>query len=401
MTYRYVAYTADKRIVRGTLGDMSEKIAVDTLERAGVRILSLRKRRSWSLNRLMARLIGVKARDVVLFSQQLAMLLEKGIGFLAALELSRDQTANRLLKTVLARVIEDVRAGSKFSAALAKHPRVFPVAYNRMMKVGEQTGKLEVVLKQVARTMARDEAARRSMKAGMTYPLFVLSLSVVTVAVLVAAVLPSIMRLFTEFNAQLPWSTKLLVTLTSAVSTYKFHLLGTFLCAALLAIWYTGRPSGRLRLEGLLLKLPVIGRISSLHSMSSFSRVMSMLLGTGMAMTEVIDVSQQSSQSELVGRALDSVPASLLQGQRLSQALEATGLFPSVLLQVVMTGEETNSLDSSFSALAEHYESEFDETLTVFTSMLEPMLMLFVGLIVGFIAVSVIMPIYSVYSLMG
>lgn len=401
MSYKYIAYSPQKKVVKGTLAVTSENVAVESLERAGLRILSLRKKRSLALDRFLPTLFAIRPRDVILFSRQLAMLLERGTGFLTALSLSRDHAANKGLRQILGQVIDDVRGGSTFSSAVAKHPRAFTPAYGRMMRVGEQTGKLEVVLREIAVNIEADEVAKRKIRSGMTYPIFILFIGLVTVVVLVTAVLPPLTRLFTEFSAELPWTTRLLVSSIDFVSSYGLYLLGAAVLSVGLATWYLRRPSGRRRLEKLVLRLPVIGRLNSLHIMCNFSRVMSMLLSAGLPMTDVISIARQSVRSAVAREALGSIPRRLFQGEGLSQALQADPLFPGVLVQMVTTGEQTNTLGSSFEAVAKHYDSEFDDALARFTSILEPLMLLLVGLVVGFIAVSVIMPIYSVYGFVG
>ena len=401
MIYKYVAYTPQKKVVKGTLGVISESVAVETLERAGLRILSLKEVRRWSIEQLLPTLFGVKAQDVILFSRQLAMLFERGTGFLTALRLSRDQTTSRVLKKILTDVVTDVEAGSTFSAAVVKHPQAFPLAYSRMMRVGEQTGKLEVVLKEVATHMEQDEATGKRVRAALTYPGLVVFLGIATAVVLVTAVLPPLIRVFAQFNTQLPWPTRLILTLASFAADYKFYLLGIVFLLIALLLWAVTRSSGRYQLERLVMKLPMIGRIVLVRNLSHFTRITSILLGAGLPMIEVITMARQSAQSEVVRRALDNIPRSVLQGQGLSQAMEASRLFPSMLIQMVITGEETNTLDSSFATLADHYEFEFNQALTVFISTLEPLLVVLVGLVVGFIAVAAMMPIYSIYDVMG
>ena len=401
MAYKYVAYTPRKEVVRGTLGVTSESTAVETLERAGLQVLSLREMRGWNIEQLLPTLFRVKAQDVILFSRQLAMLLERGTGFLTALKLSRDQISGRVLKKILAHVITDVEAGNTFSATVAKHRQAFPLAYSRMMRVGEKMGKLEVVLKEVATYMEQDEVAAKKVRTAITYPAFVVLLGLVTATILVLAVLPPLTQIFTEFNTQLPWPTRLLLALGGFIASYRLYLLGAAFSLVFLLLWYARRESGRYQLERLVMKLPVIGRLSLLRSLSHFSRITSILLGAGLPIIEVMPVVQQSVQSEVLRQELASIPKSLLQGQGLSQAMKSSRVFPSMLVPMGFTGEETNTLDSSFTALADHYEFEFSQALTVFMSMLEPLLVVLVGLLVGFVAIAAMMPIYSIYDVMG
>ncbi len=338
---------------------------------------------------------------MVTFSRQLAMLLENGTSFLPALRLSREQHPSTSFKRVLDEVIEEIKTGGTFSSAVAKRPQAFPLIYGRMVKVGEQTGNLEAVLREAADNIERAEAAKKKVRGAMAYPTFILALGIMVGVIMVTSVLPPLLRLFTELHAQLPWTTRLLLFLSGFISTYKLYLAGAIILVAISLTWYLKRPSGHRQYEKLMLALPIVGRISLAHNLSIFCRHMSILLRGGLPMTEVVNIAWQSASSELLRQSLHTLPRGLLQGQGLSEAMKADKFFPSVIIQMVMTGEETNTLDSTFAALATHYESEFDEAVTVLTSALEPLMMLAVGLLVAFLAVSVIMPMYSIYNALG
>ena len=398
MPYKYVAYDKEKQMVKGVLPVSTEGLAIDTLAKSGLRILSLKEVKPRGLQGMSSLFSSVKPSDVVLFSRQLAMLLERGTGFITALRLSRDQAPGSKLKRVLSSVIADIEAGNTFSSAIEKYPQIFPLSYRRMIQVGEQTGSLEGVLFEVAAYMERDEATKKKIKSMMVYPTFILILGIATAILLVLFVLPPLVRLFDAFGTQLPWTTRALLAVSGFLGDYILYVITIAFLAVVLIIWYVKRPGGRYLLERIIWKLPVVRRISVLRSMHNLCRVMSILIGSGLSMIEVLKIAEQSAHSEMVRRALRKVPDRLFQGQSLSGAMGTDELFPSVLTQMVMLGENTNSLDNSFATMADHYEFEFNESVRAFTAVLEPALMLIVGLGIAFIAVSVIMPIYQIYS---
>jgi len=400
MPYKYVAYDKEKQLVKGMLPVSTEGLAIDTLAKSGLKILSLKEVRPRGFQRLPSLFSSVKPSDVVLFSRQLAMLLERGTGFITALRLSREQASGSKLKRVLSGVLADIEAGNTFSAAIEKHPMIFPLSYRRMIQVGEQTGNLEGVLFEVAAYMERDETTKKKIKSVMVYPIFISILGIATVALLTFFVLPSLVRLFDSFDTPLPWTTRALLAVAGFFRDYILYIISVAFLVIVLIVWYVKRPSGRLVLERLIWRLPIVRRISVLRSVHNLCRVMSILIGAGLSMIEVLKIAEQSAHSEMVRRALRKVPNRLFQGRSLSDAMQADALFPSVLTQMVMLGENTNSLDNSFATMADHYEFEFNESVNSLTSVLEPALMLIVGLGIAFVAVSVIMPIYSVYSLL-
>ncbi|MFC1951222.1 type II secretion system F family protein [Chloroflexota bacterium] len=398
MPYKYVAYDVKRNLVKGTVPVSTESLAVDTLVKSGLKILSLREVKPRGLSRLPSLVFSVKPSDVVLFSRQLAMLLERGTGFLTALRLSRQQVASSRLKKVLAGTISAIEAGGTFSSALDRHPDTFPFAYRRMIQVGEQTGKLEEVLFEVAAYMERDEDTRKKVRSIMVYPSFILILAVVTAFVLTTVVLPPLVNMFATFNAQLPWTTRALLAVSDFLGDYVYYIISIGFLLVVLAIWYLRRPGGHYYLEKILWKLPFVRRISMLRSMHNFCRIMSILLASGLPMMDVIRIAEQSARSQTLRRSLTKLPDRLLSGKSLSQAMKADSLFPGVLAQMVLLGESTNSLDNSFATMADQYEFEFNQSVRTLTALLEPALMLIVGLGIALVAVSIIMPIYSIYS---
>ena len=400
MHFKYTAYTPQQKITSGVLEAADKDLAIRTLEHAGYNILSLKSFRKYSIEDILPSLFSVKKTDIILFSRQLAMLLNKGIKFLAALELSKDQIHNRILKKRIRAVLDDVEGGSTFSDALAKHSDVFPVTYYSMIKVGEKAGKLEDVLREEAEHLEQEEVARKKIRSAFVYPGVIFLMGIGTVIILLTTVLPSMMDLFTQFGAELPFPTRITVSLAEFFDTYAIYVIGGILVITLSIIIFSRTNSGRYFLERFLLCLPVVGRIISLRNLEQFSRISSILLSAGLPVPEVIDIAQQGVQSETVRRELAKVPENLIQGQGLSGSMKNSNMFPSMLIQMVITGEETNTLESSFQALADHYAYEFNQSLGTFTSLLEPVLILIIGLIIGFIAISAMMPIYSIYDVM-
>ncbi|MBN2076778.1 MAG: type II secretion system F family protein [Dehalococcoidales bacterium] len=401
MNFRYSAYTPQQKIVKGELEVADKNTAIASLERAGYNILSLKSYRKFNIEDILPSLFSVKKTDIVLFSRQLAMLLDKGVKFLTALELSKDQIQNRILKKRIKVVLEDVEGGSTFSDALSKHSDVFPVTYYHMIRVGEKAGKLEQVLREEVEHIEQEEVTRKKIRNALIYPSVILLMGIGTVVIIITTVLPSMMDLFTQFGSELPYPTRLTMSMAEFFDNNSVYIFGGILLLTLFIIIYSRSNSGKYNLERFLLCLPGIGRIISLRNLEQFSRISSILLSAGLPVTEVIIIAQQGVQSETLRRELKKIPESLIEGQGLSWSMKKSALFPSMLIQMIITGEETNTLESSFEALAEHYAYEFNQSLSTFISLLEPVLILIVGIIIGFIAISAMMPIYSIYDVMA
>jgi type IV pilus assembly protein PilC len=401
MNFKYTAYTPQKKIVKGALEVSDKGMAVETLERAGYNILSLKPVRRINPEDILPGLYTVKKGEVVLFSRQLAMLLEKGVRFLSAIELAKDQVKNRLFKKKLGEIVTDVESGSTFSDAVARHPDIFPVTYHHMMKVGEKSGKLEVVLREVAQGIEQDEASMKRLRGAFTYPGIIFAMGIVTVAIMITTVLPSLTNLYSRFETELPLPTRITIAVSDFLTAYGLYVIIGFLVLALAVIWYSRKPSGKYYLEKFLMAIPVVGRILFLRNLYQFSRISAIMLNSGLPIPEVIEVAQDGVQSETIRRELQKIPASLMQGYGLSRAMRESTLFPTMLVQMVITGEETNTLEQGFEALAEHYDFEFNQSMNSFISLLEPVLIAVIGLFIGFVAISSIMPIYSIYGVIS
>ncbi|MGA9348543.1 MAG: type II secretion system F family protein [Anaerolineae bacterium] len=399
MPYRYVVYTKTGELVQGTINVTSEAMAEKALWRSDYIIVRLRPMRAGhALAELMPSFFGVKTRDLIVFSRQLATLIESGISILAGLQMLEEQVSSKALKRALQKVIEDVQEGETLSGAMKKHPMAFPSIYSRMIELGERMGNMEAALRQVAAYMEKGEALTSKLKGAMVYPAFILLMAVGVAFLMLTTTLPAMMGLFAEFNTELPLPTRILIAVTDFTTVYRTNImLGAFLVVILIAL-YMRTSIGRRQRDLLLLKIPIVGAINVQGNISRLCHTMSILLRAGLPMAEIMDLIVQTMENVIFSQALGRVRTEMMQGHGLSRPISQEKIFPSLLAQMVRVGEETGALDSNLETLAVFYEEEADRKIKVLTGMMEPLLMLFVGGMVGFLAVAVIMP---MYTLMG
>jgi len=391
MPYKYVAYTQAGERVQGVLNVSSEEAAEEALWRSDYIIVSLKPARPGAdLAALMPTFFGVKTRDLIVFSRQLATLIESGITILAGLQM--------LLQKALREVSEDVQEGETLSDALRKQTQTFPPIYSRMIEIGERMGNMESVLRQLATYMEKRESLTRKVRGAMAYPSFIIVLAIGVVFLMINFTLPGIMGLFSEFDVELPITTRILIAITDFSMTYRTQIVaGAVLVVTVLAL-YLKTPVGRRQRDILLLKMPLIGPINIQSSVSQLCHTMSILLKAGLPMAEIMSLIVDTMGNVILKEAFSRVRTEMLQGHGLSQPIRQEKVFPSLLAQMVRVGEETGTLDANLETLAVFYEEEADRKINMLTGMMEPALMLFVGGMVGFLAVSVILP---MYSLMG
>lgn len=398
MIYQYEAYTVDKKIARGTIDADSESMAEGALYQAGYhRILSLREVRPRpGLENLIPFFYGVKVQDVIDFSRQLASLIESGANILTAVRLLEEQVSKLAFKKVITGVVKELRGGSLLSQAFSKYPDVFSYTYCQIMKASEQAGNAEVGLRQVAGYMEQQAQMIKRVRRAMAYPSMVLLMGIGVGALLITVLLPSLSGLFTSFDAELPWMTRLLMAASSFLINYKWYLLGGAFTLIILIVGYARLPVGRLTMHRLLLKIPLIGSINIERNMSHFSRTTSVLLKAGLQLPQIINIVIETIGNEIICRALRDVRENVIQGQSLSQSITAVGPFPRLLVEMVGVGEKTGNLDSSLATVADFYEQRVNQKIDTLTSMIEPIMTVGIGLVVAFIALSVITPLYSI-----
>lgn len=401
MDYTYLGYGEDRRIVRGRISAASEHAAVDILANVGYQVVSLKPMTRF-LPDFSKLLQGrVKPAEIITFSRQLALLLESGVGIVQSLELLGNQTSDKQLKKVLVEVVSDIRGGSSLSAALAKHPEVFSTIYHKMVGVGEQTGGIEGVLRSLADYAQRQSSAMNKLKMALTYPAIVLCLAIVVVALLITVVLPPIVNMFTALGGDLPITTRALLAMVDLLNNYGLYVLVGAIALGMIAFMYTRTSSGQYYRDLLMLRLPILGRLRLVSDLARCCRSMALLFRSGLPLPEIMTLTAQSSGNRVVTKAFSEVEQDMLKGEGLSGPMRKRWVFLPLMVEMTKVGEETGSLDATLITVAENYEIEAESRTQAMLAMIEPVMTIAMGLGVGFIALSVFMPMYGSLSLVG
>jgi len=398
MAYKYKAYTTDKRIVQGTIEVTSESLAEGALYRAGYQhILSLQEvPPRLSLERLIPTFFGVKTHEVIDFSNQLATLIESGITILNSLKLLKEQTSKESLTKTIDGLMEQIQGGNSFSQALTHYPQVFPDTYCQVIKASEQAGNLEVGLRQAAGYMERQAVANQKIKRAMLYPVFVLLMAAGVSVLLITVALPPLVALFESLGAELPATTKLLISGTTFFLDHTSYFLAGLLALIMLTIGLSRLPSVKIARDRLMLKIPVIGSLNIERSVQHFCQTASMLLKAGLRLPQILEITIQTNRNRIIRQALSKVRDRLVQGEGLSQPLSDMELFPPLLVEMVVVGEKTGSMDSTLATLSDFYDKKVDRRIDALISMIEPALTVVIGVVVIFIALSMITPLYTI-----
>ena len=404
ISYRYEALAPQGRLVKGTIKATSEIAAERLIIEKGYNPIRVEVAPSmFSLEEALPTLFKVKPRDVIVFSRQLATLLRSGISLLPALEILQGQvTTSRAFKRILDTIANDLRAGTSFSDAISKHPRAFTDIYCRTITVGEQTGNMETVLHQMADYTEKQTVMTKKIGKALTYPLMVLGVGVVVVIILMTMVMPNLLGMFTSMNVELPLPTRILIGATNFFTSFnQVYLLIALVALVALVLWLVKQPAGRRLLDRLKLRIPVVGPAMLMGELARFSRTMSVLVGSGMSLQEITEMIPQSTNNTVFRDTLKRVHEGLLLGEGLSGPMQRVGMFPPLLIQMVAVGEESNTLDFTMGVVADFYETTADEKITALVGMIGPLATVGISLLVGFIALSIIMPMYTLTGAFG
>jgi type IV pilus assembly protein PilC len=331
----------------------------------------------------------------------MALLLESGIGIVQSLELLQSQTTDKALKKVLPEIVADLRRGESFSASLAKHPGVFSKLYSKMMSVGEQTGSLEPVLKTLAKHIERDGATMAKLKQAMMYPIVVFCVMIVVAALMITVLLPPLVGMFTSLGGELPITTRALILLLDIVHNYGVFLLVAAIGLGVVTVLYVRTPTGRYNRDALILRLPVFGRLGLVNELARCCRSLALLFRSGMPLPEIMSLTSESCGNRVVARALRGVEQDMLRGEGLAEPMRKRRVFLPLMVEMTKIGEATGNLDETLITVAENYEIESERRTQILLGMIEPAMTIAMGLAVGFLALSIIMPIYSSLSLVG
>ena len=396
ITFSYQARDAAGRIVTGTQDALNEDNAVTSLMSRGLMVLSLQRKSVASRRR--KKVWTVKETDLVLFTRQLSTMIDAGISLvqaLTALYEQCDKKRQRNLRHVISDITARVQGGETFHESIAKHPRVFNRLFTSMVKAGEHGGLLAEILDRLAGFLEDSARLRKKVKSAMTYPVVVISIAFAITTFLIVRVVPIFGEIFKDFGAKLPAPTQFLIDLSDFVRGEWYFLIlgigGTIF--GLRAFLRSKR--GRQLTDKWKLKLPVFGPLVHKICMSRFSRTFAQLIRSGVPILEVLDIVGGTSGNHVIETSIKSVSEDVEKGDNLSVALSKKSVFPPMLLRMVAAGEATGKIDTMLEKMADFWDEEIEAMLDALTSLIEPMLIVFLGVIVGGIVIAMFLPIFK------
>jgi type IV pilus assembly protein PilC len=342
---------------------------------------------------------GVKAKDLTLFSRQFATMIGSGLTILRSLMILEEQVASKNLKRIISEIATDIEGGRSLSESMDKHPKAFDRLFVSMVRAGEVGGVLEMTLQRVASSMEAREALKRKVKSAMTYPTVVLIFALLAAIGMILFLVPIFAKMYEDLDSELPAITQILVTASDKGKHYPFLIPIPILVPIFSFKFWTSRESGRRQWDRIKLRLPMrIGSIVQKVSLARFSRTLSSLIASGVPMMQAVQVTGDTSGNSVIEDAMDDIIRSIEEGRTFSEPLKRHPIFPSMVIQMAAIGEETGQMDSMLEKVAEFYEDEVDAAIKSLTSIVEPIMMIFVGGIVGFIVIALYMPMFQLFD---
>ena len=398
--YRFRARDKEGALHTGTMESGRREAVADQLSGQGfIPVLIEEERQSLLGPDFFLSLTSVKPQDLIVFSRQLATLVSAGIPFLSSLGTIEKQSENPRLKAAIADIRSSVEAGSSFSDALAKHPGIFNKLYVSMIRAGEVAGILDDILGRLALLAEHEAETRERVKAAVRYPLIVVIAICSAFVFLVTFVVPKFAAIFAQFKTELPLPTRILININYVVQNYWYLLLLGIILSIGGVIWYLRTPGGRWQWDRLKLRLPVFGVLFQKVALSRFARIFSAMQKSGIAMMLTLEIAGETVGNVVIARAVEKMGESLRDGKGLSAPMESSGLFPPLVVQMMAVGEETGQLDTMLNKVSDYYDTDVEYTLRNLSTMIEPILLLFVGGMVLFLALGIFLPMWNLMSL--
>lgn len=392
-TYTWKGRTRGGENREGTLEAPTLDAAVNALKRQGVVSPTVREKAgAIALPKLRG---SVSRKEVAVFTRQFSVMIDAGLPLVQCLEILSEQQPNKVFKAVLAEVRSDVESGSTLADAMRKHPRVFDDLYCNMVAAGEVGGILDTILQRLSAYIEKIVKLKAAVKGALIYPVAVICIAVVVVWVILTFVIPVFADLFTGLGAELPMPTRITIGLSKFLRTWWWLMVGGIIGSIFGLKSYHKTERGKRVLDGLLLKMPVIGILMRKIAVARFCRTLATLTSSGVPILDGLDITARTAGNSIVQDAIMKVRGSVEQGRTISEPLKETKVFPDMVVQMIAVGEQTGALDTMLSKIADFYEDEVDEATANLLSLLEPVMISFLGTVIGGIVVSMYMPMFS------
>jgi len=341
---------------------------------------------------------GVKTRDVVVFTRQFATMINAGLPLVQALDILAQQTENKTLASVTRQVVYDVESGQTLADALRKHPKAFSDLYVNMVAAGEAGGILDTILQRLAQFLEKNDAIIRKVKGAMVYPAVIMSVAVIAVSVLLIFVIPTFQNMFASVNLDLPLPTRIVIGMSNVLKSYWWAIIGVIGISVFALTRYYKTAAGHLQIDALMLRFPVLGDLLRKSAVSRFTRTLGTLISSGVSILDGLEITARTAGNMVIHNAVMESRQSIAGGDTISAPLQRSKVFPPMVISMIAVGEQTGGLDEMLSKIADFYDEEVDAAVGTLLSLMEPIMIVVLGVIVGGMVVAMYLPIFDMVN---
>lgn len=398
-TFAYRARDNSGRIFSGVIEGDSRDIVIDRLREMKYFIISVEQKKQSLLSTEITLFKTIKIRDLAIFYRQFATMISAGLTLVNCLEILSKQTENKLLAKKIEDIKKNVERGSTLADAFASHPETFSKLYINMIKAGEIGGVLDEILNRMATLMEKEYELRQKIKSAMTYPSFIFGAALIMAVFMLTFILPQFVGIFQQFGGQLPFLTRILVWLTITFNRYWYIFFAVFVFIIVVFISYNRSKHGHKNIDRLKLKLPIFGNLFLKTAINRFTRILGTLIRSGVPIIQSLKVSAESIGNDIIAEAVLKASERIKEGQSISAPLEESKVFPPMVTQMILVGEESGELETMLLNVSQFYDQEVERAVEQLTSVIEPILMIVVAGLVGVMVIAMYLPIFSMVNL--
>lgn len=399
-TFAYVVKDKIGRTHSGSLETDSRRSLIEQLWKQELVVLSIEERQlhpgTWTIGQPK-----IPIQQLVIFSRQLATMVASGIPIVGALDILAEQIEDRAFRQVLRKILEQVQAGANLSEAMAKHPRIFSEFYLNMVKAGESSGKLDDILDRLAGYLEKIDVLRKKVSASLFYPALVSLLALSITTFLVVVVVPKFRDIFTSLGGKLPVPTQILLTISDTVRHYFVLGIASLILAVITFRLYVKTTVGRIWLDQFKLNLPIIGPLLKKVAIARFARTLATLTKSGVPILSAMEIVAKTAGNKTIERVVLRARASIKEGENIADPLAHGKVFPPMVTRMISVGEKTGELERMLSKISEFYENEVDAAVTGLTSLIEPLIIVFLGTVIGGVVIALFLPIFKLSQLVS
>lgn len=396
--YKYTAKDKTGRSIAGTVEQPDEKSAITVLRRQDLVVMSMKLDKTKEKPSKIGKK-KVKLGELVLFSRQLATMIDSGIPLVQALEILSEQIENKAFKAMIGEVRKDVSTGSSFCEALAKHPGAFTPLFVNMVRAGESSGALDDIMERLASYLEKTDSLIRKVRSAMIYPIVVTTMAILITLLMMVKVVPVFKSIFVDFGGQLPLPTLILVTISDFLVKWFFLWVGAFVIFAFLVGRYVNTKKGRIQFDRFKLTMPVFGVLLKKVAVSKFTRTLATLVKSGVPILQALEIVGKTSGNTVIEIAVEKVRESIRGGENITDPLARSKVFPPLVVRMISVGEQTGELEKMLSKIADFYDDQVDAAVSGLTSLIEPLIIAFLGTVIGGIVICMFLPIFKMSQL--